>query len=141
MAPRHNVCDLSLWAPFLILAHTQPVPVAVMSVTAACILPGPDAPAWGQGLPRPRTAAMRMRAQLPDSYQLYSRVHFQREWMRWSMSYRFGPLSCAVTERAGQMPLYLVPSAPEFDYDHKDLPPSVHYVTLPVGSTLAFAVA
>jgi MGT family glycosyltransferase len=33
-----------------------------------------------------------------------------------------------VTEFAGQMPLYLVPSAPEYDYERRDLPPSVHYV-------------
>ena len=38
------------------------------------------------------------------------------------------PISCSVTEFAGRMPLYLVPSAPEYDYDRSDLPPSVHYV-------------
>jgi MGT family glycosyltransferase len=32
----------------------------------------------------------------------------------------------------GQMPLYLVPGAPEFDYQRTDLPPSVHYIGAPV---------
>jgi MGT family glycosyltransferase len=33
-----------------------------------------------------------------------------------------------VTEFTGQMPLYLVPTTREFDYERQDLPPSVHYV-------------
>jgi MGT family glycosyltransferase len=31
-------------------------------------------------------------------------------------------------EHTGRLPLYLVPSAPEFDYNRRDLPPSVQYV-------------
>jgi MGT family glycosyltransferase len=38
------------------------------------------------------------------------------------------PLRTSVTDFAGQMPLYLVPSSPEFDYQRDDLPSSVHYV-------------
>jgi len=42
--------------------------------------------------------------------------------------YGLPPLSISVTEYTGHMPLYLVPGAPEFDYERHDLPPSVHYV-------------
>jgi MGT family glycosyltransferase len=42
--------------------------------------------------------------------------------------YSLPALRCSVTEYAGQMPLYLVPSSPEYDYQRRDLPPSVRYV-------------
>jgi MGT family glycosyltransferase len=42
--------------------------------------------------------------------------------------YDLPPLCCPVTEFAGQMPLYIVPSTREYDYDRRDLPPSVQYV-------------
>jgi MGT family glycosyltransferase len=42
--------------------------------------------------------------------------------------YGLAALPCSVTEFAGQMPLYMIPSTPEYDYERRDLPPSVHYV-------------
>ena len=42
--------------------------------------------------------------------------------------YGLAPIDVTVTEFAGRMPLYLMPSVPEFDYDRTDLPDSVHYV-------------
>src|SRR5207249_4148949 len=42
--------------------------------------------------------------------------------------YGLPPLRTSVMEFIGRMPLYLVPSAPEFDYERRDLPSSVHYV-------------
>jgi len=38
------------------------------------------------------------------------------------------PLNVGVNEFTGTLPLYLVPSAPEFDNLRRDLPPSVRYV-------------
>jgi MGT family glycosyltransferase len=42
--------------------------------------------------------------------------------------YGLSAIDRSVTEFAGQMPLYLVPSSPECDYQRQDLPPTVHYV-------------
>lgn len=39
-----------------------------------------------------------------------------------------GPLGRSVAAATADLPLYLVPSIPELDYDRRDLPPSVHYV-------------
>jgi len=52
----------------------------------------------------------------------------RREASRLRESCGLAPLTCSVTDLAGRMPLYMVPSSPEFDYQRKDLPPSVHYV-------------
>jgi MGT family glycosyltransferase len=43
-------------------------------------------------------------------------------------AYNLPLLSTGVNEFSGTMPLYLVPSTPELDYDRDDLPGSVHYV-------------
>src|SRR5262249_14154218 len=43
-------------------------------------------------------------------------------------SYGLAPLRTSVTDFAATMPLYLVPSSQEFDYERNDLPRSVHYV-------------
>ncbi len=37
-------------------------------------------------------------------------------------------MGCSVTAFTARLPLYLVPSVRELDYDRRDLPPSVHYV-------------
>jgi MGT family glycosyltransferase len=42
--------------------------------------------------------------------------------------YGLPALSSSVTAHSGTLPLYTVPSAPEFDFERRDLPPSVHYV-------------
>jgi MGT family glycosyltransferase len=52
----------------------------------------------------------------------------RREASALRRAYGLPPLRIPVTDFAGQMPLYLVPSSPEFDYQRDDLPPSVHYV-------------
>jgi MGT family glycosyltransferase len=46
--------------------------------------------------------------------------------------YDLAPLAMPVQKFLGEMPLYLVPGAPEFDYQRRDLPPSVHYIGAPV---------
>ena len=122
------VCDLAFWAPFLVLREARQVPVAVLSILAACILPGPDAPFWGQGLPRPRNAIMRSRSNLQRKLLDWLSAGFRSRANLVRQRYGLPALRCSVTEFAGQMPLYLVPSTPEYDYQRRDLPPSVRYV-------------
>lgn len=126
--PDAVVCDLSFWSPILILHETRQIPVAVLSVLAACLLPGPDIPNWGPGLPRPRNALMRFQARWQRGVFKVLSSGFRREVTALRKRYGLPELSCSVTEYAGQMPLYLVPSTPEYDYRRRDLPPSVRYV-------------
>ena len=121
------VCDSAFWSPILVLRETEPIDVAVLSVTAACILPGPDSPAWGQGLRRPRNGLMRMRSACERTL-IDSACVFRAEVNALRRRYGLLALDCSVTRFAGRMPLYLVPSTREYDYDRRDLPPSVHYV-------------
>lgn len=126
--PEAVVGDLSLWAPFLVLHERHRIPVAVISIFAACLLPGPDAPPWGNGKPRPRTALMRTQSWLQHKLMAVIARRFLAEVNALRARYSLDAIPCSVTEYAGRMPMYLVPSAPEYDYERKDLPPSVHYV-------------
>jgi MGT family glycosyltransferase len=122
------VCDLAFWSPILVFHEARRMPVAVLSILAACILPGPDAPFWGRGAKRPRNAMMRMQSQFQNKLLKWISVGFRSQVSKMRQRYGLPALPCSVTEFAGQMPLYMVPSAPEYDYERRDLPPSVHYV-------------
>ena len=127
-APDVIVCDPAMWGPFLILHETQHVPVALLSYVCGCMLPGPDAPPLGLGLPLPRNRYTRLRNRLigaiMDLFMMDVRCAASALRKRYGLSALDGP----VIALAGQLPLYLVPSCPEFDYQRRDLPPSVHYV-------------
>lgn len=122
------ICDLSFWSPILVLRESRQMPVAVLSVVAACILPGPDAPNWGKGEPRPRNGLMRLRSRAQRTFFKWLSAGFRKDVNALRRRYDLPALRNSVTEFAGQMPLYLVPSTPEYDYSRQDLPPSVHYV-------------
>lgn len=126
--PDAIVCDPTLWAPFLILHEKRRIPVAVFSLIPACHLSGRDAPVLGFPSPRPRNVWQRARASLlKTAGQLYLRPA-RHAASRLRQSHGLPPLRRSVTDHAATMPLYLVPSSPEFDYQRTDLPPSVHYV-------------
>jgi len=122
------VCDSAFWSPILVLRETRHLPVAVLSVTAACVLPGPDAPAWGRGLPRPRNGLMRARSAFQRKLVHWLSAGFRAHVDALRSRYGLPDVPCSVTEYAAQMPLYIVPSTPEYDYKRHDLPPSVRYV-------------
>ncbi len=122
------VTETSMWGPILVLRERERVPVAVFSTVAACLLPGPDTPPFGLGLPRPRDRRTRFASSLAyRATRVFSRS--MREAAN-DLRRRYGlaPLRSSVTEHAGTMDLYLVPSTPEFDYQRGDLPGTVHYV-------------
>lgn len=126
--PDAIVCDPSLWGPFLILGEARSIPVAIFSLVAACLLSGRDGPVLGVPLPRPRNAFEHGRAHLLRAMMGLFLADVRRAASALRQAYRLPPLRTSVTDFAGRMPLYLVPSSPEFDYQREDLPPSVHYV-------------
>jgi MGT family glycosyltransferase len=122
------VCDPSMWGPFLILHEARRISVAIFSLVAICLLSGREGPIPGFPLPRPRTWYQRWRAQALRVITDLFLADIRRAANALRRSYRLPPLRSSVTDYAGQMPLYLVPSSSEFDYRRTDLPPSVHYV-------------
>jgi MGT family glycosyltransferase len=126
--PEAILSETSMWAPMLVLHETEGLPVAVFSTVAACLLPGPDAPPPGWGLPRPRTWSTRLVARAARAATDALAIDFRRAIDAVRRGYGLGLLPTSFTEYTGRMPLYLVPTTPEFDYERRDLPPSVHYI-------------
>jgi len=126
--PAAILSETSMWAPMLVLHEKEGIPVGVFSTVAACLLPGPDAAPAGLGLPRPRSTTTRLLASAARTAAERLSGDFRRAANDIRRDYGLPPITTSVTEFAGTMPLYLVPSTPEFDYDRHDLPPSVHYI-------------
>jgi len=127
--PDALICDMTLWGPILVLRETMRIPVAVLSHTAYCVLPGRENAAPGISLPPPRSALGRLAARL-IARAMNAAGGINRDANRVRAAHGLAPLEVTVTEYTGRMPLYLVPSAPELDYGRRDLPASVHYVGL-----------
>jgi MGT family glycosyltransferase len=120
--------DPTFWSPVLIFHEKLGIPVAISSFCPVCMVPGPEAPPFGLGLPAPRDWRTRLLARGAYLLADLATVKFRRGINAIRQSHGLPPLTTSVTAYTGTMPLYLVPSAPEFDFDRHDLPPSVHYV-------------
>jgi len=127
-SPDAIVCDPAMWGPFLILHDTWDIPVAVFQYMAACVLSGRDGPVPGFPLPRPRNWLQRLRVRVTRAVLSLFLADARRAASKLRQTYGLSPLHTSVVDFSGQMPLYLVPSSPEFDYNRRDLPSSVHYV-------------
>jgi len=121
------VCDIAMWAPILILQERDGIPVAALSHVANCILPGPDGPVQGIALPRRRGWRAMLRWLAPVA-TLPVTARTRRTANRLRRQFGLEPLTVGVNEFTGRLPLYLVPSAPEFDNQRCDLPDGVRYV-------------
>lgn len=126
--PDAIICDPNLLAPYLILHETRGVPVAILSYTTGCMLSGPQAPPWGRGLPPPTTAARRLRASAEKAVSRQFVRPFMVPLNKLRTAHGLAPLTTWIADYAGTMPLYLVTSVPELDYQRHDLPANVHYV-------------
>ncbi|GAB4558307.1 MAG: glycosyltransferase [Anaerolineae bacterium] len=122
------VSDPTMWAPFLVLHEKHGIPVAVFSYTMGCLLPGRDGPVAGPGLPPPRTPWTRLLNAVYGFVQSVATADIRRQANAVRQEHGLPPLQVTVTEHAGTMPLYLVTSVPELDYQRGDLPPNVRYV-------------
>jgi MGT family glycosyltransferase len=120
--------DLSLWGPIVVLHETEPIPVALSSTFMGPLIPGPDAPAWGFGLPAPRTARARaLNCAITRVTELAGRG-LRRRVDEIRAEHGLGPLPEPVNRYTARLPLYLVGNVRELDYGRRDLPASVHYV-------------
>jgi MGT family glycosyltransferase len=122
------ISDVTMWGVPLVLHETEGIPVAVSLFTPGCMIPGPDAPPWGLGLPRPRNRRTRATGRLVRIVTDLLALGFRRRVNAFRRSCGLSKLSVDVQAYLGEMDLYLVPSTPELDYERRDLPPSVHYV-------------
>src|SRR5262249_58860279 len=100
----------------------------ILTTLMGCLIPGPDAPPPGSGLPPPRDFRTRLLARsLMGLGDLLARG-VRRRVNRIRASYGLAPMKSSVNAHMPRLPLYLIPSLPELDYDRRDLPPSVRYV-------------
>ena len=121
-------CDPTVWGPILVLRQKYGIPVAISSFCPACMVPGPEAAPFGLGLPRPRNLPTRLLAHAVTRGMDIAAWGFRREVNAIRRRYGLPTLTMSFLEFTGTMPLYLVPSVPELDYQRGDLPPSVRYV-------------
>jgi MGT family glycosyltransferase len=122
------VTETAMWGPILVLSETTRVPVAILTTLMGCLIPGPDAPPWGPGLPPPRSRAARLLARSVTKIGDLLAVGVRRRVNRIRADYGLPPMIGSVNAFMARMPLYLVPNVRALDYDRHDLPPSVHYV-------------
>lgn len=122
------VTDGSMWGPSLILHEQTGMPVVYASTLIYPLMPGRDAPLPGSGLGPPRRAAGRAAAWgIARAVDLLARGT-RRQLDEIRAGYGLGPLGCPVNEWMAHLPLYLVGSVPELDFQRRDLPRSVRYV-------------
>ena len=126
--PQAIVTDAFLWAPVLILRETQSAPVAILSFFGGCLVPGPDAPPPGLGLPRPQDWRTRGISRLAIMMSLRATAGIRSSADQVRHRHGLPPLGRPFFEAAGELPLHMVTCSPEYDYQRNDLPATVQYV-------------
>lgn len=126
--PDAIVCDLPLWGPMVILAEATPVPVALASGFLGPPASGPDVPPPGLGLPSPRGPARRAVAWGAGRATDLAARHLRERVNALRSEHGLGPMGCSVNDYLGRLPLTLIPSVRELDYDRRHVPRGVHYV-------------
>lgn len=122
------ITDPALWASILVVWELTGVPVALLHQMIGSMVPGPDAPPWGPGLPSPRTLPRRLLARAAQFGVDLVAFNMRRNVNRIRARYGLRPMGCSVNAFTARLPLYLVPSVPELDYNRRDQPPNVHYI-------------
>lgn len=120
--------DLSLWGPIVVLWESERIPVALSSTFMGPLIPGPDAPAFGFGLRRPRAAWERTASRALTALTELAGHSLRRRVDELRRQQGLPALGGSVNRFTGRLPLYLVGNLRELDYDRRDLPPSVHYL-------------
>ncbi len=126
--PDAVVCDVTMWGPPLFLRELRQAPVAICSFAPGCMIPSPEVPPWGLGLPSPRSRRARWLNRAVSLLTDLRVAGLRREVNRLRRKFALAPLREPVHAHLGDVPLYLVPSIRELDYGRRDTPPSVHYI-------------
>jgi MGT family glycosyltransferase len=121
------ITDVTLLGPILLREKLR-IPIGVFSVLAACSLPGPEAPPWGRGLPPPRTMVSRARSAIERRVIDWMLAGLRKSASDVRRRAGLPPISGRLADQYGRMPLFMVASAPELDYERRDLPTAVQYV-------------
>ena len=126
-APDAIICEAPMWGPIVVTNEARNVPVVLMEY-AACMLPGPDVSPPGLGLPPPRNLSVRLQGMAGNVVLELMALRLRRETNRIRKDHGLPPMEDTVVGLTAKLPLTLIPSSPEFDYDRSDLPSSVKYV-------------
>jgi MGT family glycosyltransferase len=121
------VTEQNMLGPVLVLWEKHRIPVAMLAYYS-CSIPGPDAPPFGLGLPPPTNWHTRLLSRSVSLATRPMRARFRRVANQIRSRYGLPPITASVLEFTGTLPLYLVMGTSEFDFERRDLPPSVHYV-------------
>jgi UDP:flavonoid glycosyltransferase YjiC (YdhE family) len=122
------ISDVTMWGTPLVLHELTGVPCVICSFAPGCMIPSPDLPPWGLGLPSPHSWWTRLRCRTASLLTEKYLAGFRRTGNEMRARYGLAPLTIPIHEYLATMPLYLVPSVPELDYNRVGLPPSVHYI-------------
>lgn len=120
--------DQTMWGATFIVGEQGKVPVAITSCGACCMIPGPDAPPFGLGLPKPRTFSTRLLSKAVTMGQAVLTIPFRRRFNEIRARFGLPAVRTTALKHLATVRLYILPSTPEFDYDRHDLPASVKYV-------------
>jgi MGT family glycosyltransferase len=120
--------DLSMWAPVVILWEATPIPVVAYQTLMGPLIPGPDAPPWGLGLAPPKTLRERATARTIATVTELAGTGLRRRLDELRRAHGLPPMRCTFNEFTARLPLYLVGSLAELDYNRRDLPDTVHYL-------------
>lgn len=122
------ITDPAMWGPILVVWEKFNIPVALLTQMIGSMIPGPDAPPWGPGLRPPRTFGTRLLARAVEVGIDIVAHNMRKQVNRIRAQYALPPMGGSVNAFTGRLPLYLIPSLPELDYNRKDQPSNVHYV-------------
>ena len=122
------VTDPALWASILVVWELTGVPVALLTQMIGSMIPGPDGPPWGPGLRPPRTFTTKLLSRVVQVGTDIVTYNMRRNLNRIRAQYALPPMGCSVNAFTGRLPLYLIPSVPELDYNRRDQPANVHYI-------------
>src|SRR5262249_10063214 len=100
----------------------------ILTTLMGCLIPGPEAPPGGSGLPAPRNFRTRLLSRAVTKLGDILATGVRRRINDIRAGHGLPPMAGSVNAQMATLPLYIVPSLPELDYDRNDLPTSVHYV-------------
>jgi MGT family glycosyltransferase len=126
--PNVIITDPALWASIVVVWELMGVPVALLTQMIGSMIPGPDAPPWGPGLPPPRTFGTRLLSRVAQLGTDLVAHNMRRLVNRIRAQYGLSAMGCSINAFTGRLPLYLIPSVPELDYNRRDQPSNVHYI-------------